>query len=87
MKISCGYYVNTKNVFPFRGCGWYSEALVTIGLKDKLITHEDIEYEFLPSKKLPAEPKLQALESKPKLQKFGVNALNGCIGKSSNIIS
>ena len=53
-EIQCGlYYVNTTEIFPFRGAGWYVEPLIKYGLDNDLISKDNIKFEFIPSKTLP----------------------------------
>jgi DNA replication protein DnaC len=88
--LQCGlFYVNTTNIYPFRGCGWYSQPIVEYGLSLNLIRIEDIQMEFLPSKKLPAEHfqksidiLMQAFAVEPNLQKLSINSLIGLFGKT-----
>ena len=52
-QIQCGmYFVETSNVYPFRGNGWYSQPLVEYGMVNNLIVTENIKAELLPSSKL-----------------------------------
>jgi hypothetical protein len=88
-SINVGYYyVETKNVFPFRGSGWYSHPLIEIGLKDELIIKTDIKLKLESSKKLPKDhfqknidKLLEAFSSEPKLQKLCINTYIGLMGK------
>ena len=88
--LQCGmYYVNTMSVFPFRGCGWYSQPIVEYGILTNIITLQDIKMEFLPSAKLPAshfqksiDILLKAFEVELPLQKLSINSLIGLFGKT-----
>ena len=52
--IQCGmYYIETGQVFPFRGAGWYSHPLVEYGLQKRILKVEEIKMEFIPSYTLP----------------------------------
>lgn len=89
-EIKCGlYYVITDNTFPFRGSGWYHEALIQYGIDNELISLNDIRLEFLPSKKLPnnyfqtnIDLLLNAFEIEPSLQKLAINAYIGLMGRT-----
>ena len=53
--VVCGtFYVKTKNIFPMRGSGWYSQPLVEYALGKNIIQLSHIKMEFIPSNKLPA---------------------------------
>ena len=88
-KVQCGmYYVETSNVYPFRGNGWYSQPLVEYGMVKNLIVADNIIAELLPSSKLkndyfkePIDTLLKAFECEPALQKLSVNTLVGLFGK------
>ena len=43
------YYVVTNRTFPFRGSSWYPVQTVCLGLHHKLISLDDIKYEWIPS--------------------------------------
>ena len=87
--VKCGmYFIETSNIFPFRGDGWYLEPLVAYGLENNLIHINDIKLEFIPSKTLKSNyfqdvinTLLNAFECVPSLQKMSVNAYIGCMGK------
>lgn len=86
-KIQCGYYfVNSQNIFPLRGNGWYCEALVDYCLQQDIIELEDIWYEFIPSNKLPSNHFRELINyligcfDDPSFQKTTINALIGCWG-------
>jgi hypothetical protein len=86
--VKCGfYYVNTKNIFPFRGCGWYCESLVLYGLENNLIELNEIKMEFIPSKTLPQKHfqkyidiLLNASSVERDLQKVIINSYIGLFG-------
>jgi DNA replication protein DnaC len=88
-ELKCGFYfVKTEQYFPFRGNGWYSEAMVRMGQDKGMIADEDIIMEFIPSKTLKCdyfkkhvEYLLEAFKTEPKLQKLAVNTLVGLMGK------
>ena len=88
-QVQCGmYYVETSNVYPFRGNGWYSQPLVEYGMVNNLIVADNIIAELLPSSKLkndyfkePIDTLLKAFECEPALQKLSVNTLVGLFGK------
>jgi len=46
------YYVVTNQTFPFRGSTWYPVQTVCLGLHHKLISLDDIKYEWIPSNTL-----------------------------------
>jgi hypothetical protein len=83
--VKCGfYYVKTENTFPFRGSGWYSQALVRYGLENQLIYMDEIALEFIPSKTLPnthfqkyIDILMKAFEPEKDLQKVSVNSYIG----------
>jgi hypothetical protein len=88
------YYVETENVFPFRGCGWYPHSAVLLGLSENLVSMGDIKFKLVASKKLPCDHfkknidvLLEAFDSEPQLQKLCINAYVGLMGKSSQEIS
>jgi len=89
--IKCGlFFIETNNIYPFRGDGWYCEELVLYGLEQNLIKLDDIKYEFIPSSKLPADYfkkpidlLIKAFEPIKELQKVAINALIGVFGKSN----
>ena len=89
-QIKVGYYyVETENTFPFRGSGWYSHALVEVGLRDKLIQKENIKFKLEASKTLSndhfqknIDKLLEAFSSEPKLQKLCINTYIGLMGKT-----
>ena len=88
--VQCGlYFVKTDNIFPFRGNGWYLQALVEYGLSQNLISPNNIIAELLPSHKLPAnyfqkqvDVLLKAFECEPEIQKLAVNSLVGTFGRT-----
>ena len=43
------YYVITNQTFPFRGSSWYPVQTICLGLHHKLISLDDIKYEWIPS--------------------------------------
>ena len=82
------YYVETENIFPFRGCGWYSHPIVKLGLKDQLIEKIHIKFKLESSKQLPKDhfqkhidKLLEAFLCEPILQKLCVNTFIGLMGK------
>ena len=89
-KIQCGlYYIETSNIYPFRGNGWYSQPIIEYGLLQKMITYDSIILEFIPYKTLQKEyfqpiinTLLDAFKNEPILQKTSVNAFIGLLGKS-----
>ena len=89
-EIKCGlYYVETKQKFPFRGCGWYHQCLVEYGLQNSLIEISNITFELLPSCHLandyfvaPVNQLLEKFACEPDLQKLAINAYIGMMGKS-----
>jgi hypothetical protein len=92
-KIKCGlYYVNTKAAIPFRQSGWYLQPTIEYGLKNKLITLDQIELEFIPSKTIPCnyfqeyiDYLLKAFSVEPDLQKRAINAFIGLLGKTKRV--
>ena len=46
------YYIETNNVIPCRGNGWYCDIFVCDALHLKLITHDDIKYQVKSSRML-----------------------------------
>jgi DNA replication protein DnaC len=92
-EIKCGiYYVNTKQAFPFRGCGWYNQPLVQYGIDNELIELKDIHLEFIPSNTLPydyfkshIDYLLQVFECEPSLQKISFNSYVGLMGRTKNV--
>jgi DNA replication protein DnaC len=94
-NLKCGmFYVNTKNIYPFRGCGWYSYPIVEYGLSVHLIHKDNIIMEFIPSVKLPPshfrksiDTLMKSFETEPALQKLSVNSLIGLFGKTKRTTS
>ena len=94
-EVRCGmFYINTENVYPFRGAGWYVEPLVKYGLENGLIVMTEILLEFIPYKTLPNEyfqkpinSLLDAFSCEPSLQKLCVNAYIGLMGKTCKTLS
>ena len=94
-NIRCGaYFVETTNIYPFRGNGWYLQPLIQFGLDNQLIEMEDIKAECVASHKLPAdyfqkkvEVLLEAFKSDAQLQKDSVNTLVGCFGRTKHTIA
>ena len=46
------YYIETNNVFPCHGNGWYADIFICDALNLKLITHDDITYQIKSSRML-----------------------------------
>ena len=94
-NIRCGaYFVETTNIYPFRGNGWYLQPLVQFGLDNQLIAMEDIVAECVASHKLPAtyfqkqvNVLLEAFKTDSQLQKDSVNTLVGCFGRTKHTIA
>jgi 5-methylcytosine-specific restriction endonuclease McrA/nucleoside-triphosphatase THEP1 len=83
------YYVETENTFPFRGSGWYQHPHIIVGLRDNVITRDNIKFKLEASKSLAKDhfqknidKLLEAFESEPKLQKLCVNTYIGLMGKT-----
>ena len=93
--LQCGlYFVKTDNIFPFRGNGWYLQALVEYGIKQNIITNLNITAELIASKRLPVDYfrkhvdiLLKAFEVEPDIQKLSVNLLVGLFGRTKASIS
>lgn len=91
-KVKCGYfYVETDNIFPFRGCGWYCVAIVNYGLEANMISPEDIKLEFIPSLTKPntylkdkINLMLEKFSCEPDLQKLAVNSYIGLFGRTKH---
>jgi len=88
------YFIETTNIFPFRGDGWYLEPLVASGLENNIFHINNIKLEFIPSKTLNSNhfkdvinTLLNVLVCVPSLQKMSVNAYIGCMGKSKRTAS
>ena len=87
--LQCGlFYVETKNIFPMRGAGWYSEPIVEYCLNKKMIELSDITLEFIPYKKLQythfqhiIDTLLEKFDCEKIIQKTSVNAYIGLMGK------
>ena len=94
-EVQCGmYYIRTGNTYPFRGCGWYHQPLVEYGLLNGMIELDDIRFEFIPSKKLPAnhfQKHIQDLHEgfgcEPDLQKKAINSFVGLMGRTKQTAS
>lgn len=93
--VQCGFfYVETNNIFPFRGCGWYCEPLVKYGLENNLIDVNNILLEFIPSKTQKNDylqnnilKLLEAFSSEVDLQKLCINAYIGLMGRTKQTSS
>ena len=93
--IKCGlYYIETYNIFPFRGCGWYSHPIVEYGLKHNLITLGEIKLEFIPSYTLPANHfvkhiniLMNAFKVESTILKNAPNSLIGLFGRTKRTSS
>ena len=46
------YYIETNNVFPCHGNGWYADIFICDALNLQLITHDDIKYQIKSSRML-----------------------------------
>ena len=90
--IQCGlYYIETTNIYPMRGSGWYSQPMVEYCVNKKLKELSDITLEFIPYKKLDnthfqpiINTLLQSFECEKIIQKTSVNAFIGLMGKQTN---
>lgn len=82
--LRCGlYYVDTENVFPFRGSGWYLLPIIEYGLDNNIITKDNIKYEFKPSKTLPSNYFVKIVDyllDKTKNTSMGKNIINSFVG-------
>ena len=86
-EVKCGlYYIECTAGFPLRGNGFYYQPLVEKALKKKIITHDMIKYELIPSIKLPADTFNELIytimNSFGDVAKMAVNALIGTLGKT-----
>lgn len=92
-EIRCGmYYIETSNIFPFRGSGWYFECIVKYGLENGIISLENIKFQFLPSETLPRDHfqktidvLLDKFKTSKDLQKKAVNAYIGLMGSLESV--
>ena len=46
------YYIETNNVFPCHGNGWYADIFICDALNLQLITHDDMKYQIKSSRML-----------------------------------
>lgn len=76
------FYVNSYNMFPLRGNGWYSQAMVEYCLDRGIIAHENIIYELIPSLTLKPDYFREFIDhvyaNFGDLSKLAINALIGC---------
>ena len=88
-SIKCGnYYIETKNYFPCRGNGWYSQPMVQYLLDTAIISKADIKLQYLSALTVPAR-RMKVL-CKTLIQSFGevghaklgVNAFIGLAGRN-----
>ena len=53
MIMETGFcYIETNNVIPCPGNGWYADVFICDALRVKLITHDDIKYQIKSSRML-----------------------------------
>jgi hypothetical protein len=83
------YYVETENVFPLRKNGFYSFPLVKFCLEEKIISRDEIIYQFKPSMKLKSDyfhPFIQHLDKTfdKETVKLAVNSMIGMFGRKNN---
>lgn len=89
-KIQCGvYYIDSNNTYPLRGAGWYSQPTVQYCIDTRIITLEEIIFEFLPNSTLPCnhfqdtiDILLTSFEEEKCIQKTAVNAFIGLMGRT-----
>lgn len=86
-KIECGYYyVESENIFPLRGNGWYCEPMIKKCLECKIIYKEQIKYKLIPSLKIEKNyfnkliDKFYTIEDEM-LKKLSVNSMIGMFAK------
>ena len=76
------YFVESKNIFPLRGNGWYSENMINHCLKHNIIVLEDIKYQIIPSLTLPSGYFKDFIDhvynTFGDMSKIAINALIGC---------
>ena len=90
--IKAGYFfVETLNIFPFRGNGWYEADLVDFGREQGIITDTDIKFMYCAEKVLPPDHfKLfvKGVYETFEKPKDAINKFNGCLGhdyKNKNV--
>ena len=82
------YYIETTNLFPLRGNGFYSKPIIAYCLKKNIITLENIKKQFKPSSTVKSgyfnnfiDHMLKVFEGSEKAQKTGPNTLIGLFGR------
>ena len=85
------FYVETNNFFPYRGNGYYDADLVAYGVESRIISIDDIKYQYKSSRSLPTNYFNKFVEFVYKnftVPKDAINAMIGCFGhdfKNMNI--
>lgn len=90
--IECGnYYIETHQIYPLRGNGWYSQPMVLYALQNNLIRREDIKYKLIPSETLKkdffrdrVDFLIDSMES-DSMKKLAVNSMVGCWGSRNAV--
>lgn len=89
-KLKCGmYYVETANIFPLRGNGWYMFNMVQFCLGEGIICQDNIKYQVLSSLTIPPNYFKRFFEGMvanfgDKFNKLGPNAFIGCLNKKNH---
>ena len=90
-KITDGYYyIETNNVFPLRKNGFYSKPMVEFCLNEKIISMENIKYQYKSSLHIksnyfkPFVNHLMEVFENKDIQKLSVNSLIGMFGRRDN---
>jgi DNA replication protein DnaC len=85
------YYIESENTFPLRKNGFYAFPMVDYCLKNRIITKQDIKYQFKPSFCIPSDYFKNFIEYLDDifdgdgfLKKLAVNSLVGLFGRRKN---
>lgn len=54
-KMPGYYYIESNNIFPLRGTGWYPYPMANYCIKQKIINYEDIKFKWIASIKLESD--------------------------------
>lgn len=82
------YYIETNNYFPFHGNGWYSDDLIQFGIDKKIISINDILYEYISSGTYPKDyfkvmiDKIISIYKDPQIYKRILRIFCGYLGKT-----
>jgi hypothetical protein len=82
------YYVESDNHLPLRKNGFYSRPMIEYCLQEKIISHKNIKYQWLPSFTIPwtyfqgfVQYLLNLFAGDPDNQKLAINSMIGLFGR------